>query len=46
MIRVWANGGAEMRLAVTNRDVFSRAVAEMELLTKTQSLDCPDSASA
>lgn len=43
---VWANGKAGMRLTVANMDVFSRAVVEMELLTKTQSLDCSDRALA
>lgn len=35
-------GKAGVRLTVANMDIFSRAVAEMELLTKTHSLDRSD----
>lgn len=46
VILVWANGKAGMQLAEANMDVFGRAVAEMELLTKSPSLDWSDRALA
>ena len=45
-LNFFANGKARMQLAVANVDVFGRVVAEMELLTKMQSLDCSDRALA